>query len=362
MALTRRQVLGAAAAAGAATLVPTAARAAAPRGWLDWIAAHRGQVAALADTGAGTLAHREHVPHLLASTVKVVHLAAYATAVAEGRLDPAEPVRLGDWDNHYPYVGDGGAHLQALTALGIPYGDLGTALDPDRTVSLDTLAAAMIDFSDNAAPDYLRRRLGESALHRAAARGGWHRPDTRSFQGEILQLVLPELAAPAGAPAALRRRVGDRLALRFIRDQAFRQHVVSRIPGMPKTPDEQWPSAREHAKGTAADLFALHRSIATGSYPVPGALPVLRGHLERSLAGKLPPGAVAVGFKGGSLPRTLNMAMTVRWRDGRTGVLVLLLHGVTEADMGNSAALGELCLEVLSRPERLADLARALGH
>ena len=72
---------------------------------------------------------------MLASTIKVVHLLAYATAVIGG-LDPEEPVRVGDWDAFHPFEGDGpigaGAHHRALTSLGIDCDEYGVAHDPEQ--------------------------------------------------------------------------------------------------------------------------------------------------------------------------------------------------------------------------------------
>ncbi|MFC7622954.1 serine hydrolase [Microlunatus sp. GCM10028923] len=330
--------------------------------WLDWIAGHRDSVSVAAiDGSGGRIRHLDRKPRVLASTIKVVHLAAYATAVSRGLLDPAEPIRLGDWDARHPYVSDGRAHFSALTALGIPCNEYGIADDPDRTVPLDTLVAAMIDFSDNAATDYLRGRLGDPALHRAAAAGGWHRPDTRSLQGEVLQLILPEHAAPVGAPTALRRVIGDHLAQRFIHDLTFRKQVWDRIPEMPATSEEQWPWTQGHAHGTAAELAGLHHAVAAGTFRPRSALPVIRGHLERGLASLVPEGAAAVGFKGGSLPRTVNIGLNVRWQDGRTGVLALMLTGLSDDQVLNGGpALIRLGIGALSHPDQFATLAKSL--
>lgn len=331
--------------------------------WLDWIAAHRSSVSVAATDGAQErIRHLERRPRVLASAVKIIHLSAYASAVARGRLDPAEPIRLGDWDARHPYVSDGRAHYSAYTALGIPCNEYGIADDPDRTVPLDTLAAAMIDFSDNAATDYLRDRLGDPALHRAAAAGGWHRPDTRSLQGEVLQLILPEQAARFGAPAALRRAIGDHLAQRFIHDLPFRKEVWDRIPGMPATTEEQWPWTQGHAHGTAADLAGLHHAVAAGTFRPRSAQPLIRGHLERGLASLLPDGAAGLGFKGGSLPRTVNLGLNVRWQDGRTGALALMLTDLTDDQTSTGApALIRLGIGALSDPDQFAALAEAVS-
>ena len=365
--INRRRLLAMTALAGSAVLLPIRAFAKpskpkTPDDWIDWIHDHQQTVALTADNGTDErLSHRSDQPHLLASTIKVIHLSAYATAVAEGSLDAREQVRVGDWDAHHPYVSDGGAHHAAYTALGIACDDYGIAEDPDQTVDLDSLAAAMIDFSDNAATDYLRQRLGDPALHQAAAQGGWRRPDLRSLQGEVLQLMFPEYATPDGAPVPRRRRIGDRLARRFVRDLDFRAAAKERIATMPATTEEQWPWIRGHGRGTADELFGAHRVLASGDFSPTGAVSIARRHLERGLAGAVPEGALGVGFKGGSLPRSLSMGMSVRWKDGRIGTLALLLEGVDDFDLAHAGGFVQLGFQALTQPAEYEKLGAALA-
>ncbi|MGW4134115.1 MULTISPECIES: serine hydrolase [Amycolatopsis] len=358
--LTRRHLLAGAAAGSAALLLPGTASATQPdttteQGWLDWIAAHRHDVSVLIDDGDGRRAARNpDVRRVMASSIKVVHLSAYAVAVAEGRLDPKEQIRMGDWDAHHPFVGDGRAHFLALNRLGVPCDDYGIAEDPEQRVPLARLAEAMIFFSDNAATDYLRTRLGDPALQRAAARGGWFRPDTRSLGGEVLMLIMPEYAPPPGSPAAVRRAMGDAVARRFVRDRAFRAEALRRWPDMPSTPEAQWPWIKGHGQGSAADLFALHRGIANGLYPT------AREILAKPLADRVPPGASEVLFKGGSLPRSLTTGLSVRWPGGRSGTAAILFTGVSDQEIANAPVLLDVLIAALSDPARFSALERAL--
>jgi len=296
--------------------------------WLEWLAGHRKDVSVVADDGRGhRLAHNADVPRVLASTVKVVHLLAYTTAVAEGRLDPDEPVPVGDWDAWHPFDGDGplgdGAHYQALTALGVPCDEYGVARNPERHVPLCEIARAMIRFSDNAAPDYLRTRLGDDLLRGAASGAGWPDPDIRWFCGETLRSLFP----------------GDRdaLAERFTHDPAFRRQVFERVQGEPISDEAEWDWTRKTAHGTAAELFALHRTLATASTrPAELARRMLRG-----------PGGLL--FKGGALMRTLGFGMSVPG-----GTVAMLLTG-TDFPAGSLVELGEELLRDLPR------YAEALG-
>ena len=282
--------------------------------WLEWLSEHPADVSVVADDGRGIrLAHNTGVPRVLASTVKVVHLLAYTTAVAQGRLDPDEPVPVGDWDAWHPFDGDGpigdGAHYQALTALGIPCDEYGVARNPERRVPLGEIARAMIRFSDNAAPDYLRTRLGDDLLWEAAAGGGWPEPDIRWFCGETLRSLFPG--------------DHDALAERFTRDPAFRRQVLDRVQGEPISEEAEWAWTRRAAHGTAAELFALHRTLATASTrPAELARRMLRG-----------PGGML--FKGGSLMRTLGFGMSLPG-----GTVAMLLTG-TDFPACSLVELGE---------------------
>lgn len=370
MRLTRRRLLTATAAAGSVTLLGpglpgTAAPTPAPdtsteQGWLDWLRQHRDHTAAVFDNGSGTrIDHRATAEHVLASTVKVVHLAGYATAVTEGRLDPNQQVRVGDWEAYYPGF-DGGAHGQALTALGIPNNGI-IANDPEQRVSVDQLAHAMITYSDNAATDYLRDLLGDTVLRRAAQRGGWRDPDLRSLLGEVILLILPERAPWPGAPASVRRAVGDRLARQAMTDTDLQRELADRVTQVPGYTG-QIPWAREHGKGSAAELARIHAALATGRFTPGGAVSIARDHLERQARqnGPLPPGVLGIGFKGGSLPGVLNLAYSVRWSDGRVGVGVIMVDGVDEATQGNAIALARLTRRALLDPTWLERIATAL--
>ncbi|WP_414937987.1 serine hydrolase [Amycolatopsis sp. cmx-11-51] len=365
--LTRRHLLAGAAAGSAALLLPGTASAttttpdtSTQQGWLDWITAHRHDVSVLIDDGAGRRAARNaDVRRVMASSIKVLHLSAYATAVAEGRLDPKEQIRVGDWDAHHPFVGDGRAHFQALNWLGIPCDDYGIAKDAEQRVPLSRIPEAMIFFSDNAATDYLRTRLGDPALQFAAARGGWIRPDTRSLGGEILMLIMPEYAPPPGSPAAVRRAMGDAVAHRFVADPAFREQAFNRVPDKPWPPEVQWAWTKGHGQGSASDLFALHRSLASGRYRPGGAL--AREILALPLSDRVPAGASEVLFKGGNLPRSLTLGLSVRWPGGRSGTAAVLLTGVSDQDVANASPLVDALIAALADPAKFTALQRALG-
>lgn len=359
MPLSRRSLLIAAGAATPLLLTRPAFAAppdlATPEGWLAWAAAHRDDLGLVLDDGrGGRLAHRADAVQPLASAVKVLHLAAYQDAVASGVLDPREGVRAGDWERYYVPT-DGGAHAAALQHLGVPLDETGLyAADPEHRVALDDVVAVMIAFSDSAAPDLLRDRLGAPAVIRAGAARGWPDADVRSLCAEYLFLVLPETAPPAGIPPAARQEWGFALEQRHRDDPALRQEVLRRLQNHLPTYPEQIAWASTTAAGSSVQLAAVHRALSAE-----GGL--ARGHLEHALSSSLPPGVSGIGLKGGSLPDVLTCGISVRREDGSTGWGALLAHGEITAEQLSTGDPGLPLLMAIQDPRWRDRLATALG-
>lgn len=243
-------------------------------GWVGYLAAHPGDVALVVDDGRGTRGeHRPHEVQPMASASKALNMVAYTRAVATGAVSPDEPVRVGDWERWAVVGGGEDAHARALDNLGIAR-DGTHARDPDRTVTLDQLVNQMIIWSDNAAPDYLRDRLGDQALVDAAESVGWDDPE------------LPSTTGP---------------------DEP---EFVDGAPG-----------------GTAAQLASLWSAVGHGTFP--GA------DIARRIAEQDPdpgPGLLGVGVKGGSSPGVLARGTEIRRDDGTVGVAVLLVRRMSPDD------------------------------
>jgi len=322
------------------------------QGWVGWLAAHRDDAAVALDDGRGVKVSRrveETLP--LASAGKVLHLGAYAIGVAEGRLRPDDPVRLADWEAWHLPGTDGGAHQKSLEHLGVPH-DNGRAREPDRTIRLDDLVAVMIRFSDNAAPELLRARLGDDALRRAGDAGGWPDPDLPSFLGSVIALLAPDLVP--GDDRAARGAVEWELARRYTTEGRFRTEIAGRsLPDLPA--QARW--AERSAAGSAAQLNNLHRAISTGSFK--GA-ELARRHLEWQPP---PAGAQGLGFKGGSLPSVLTEAITLRRTDGTTASAVLLARRMSAEDWqvaSRSLAHQRLLIAALDEPQTMERIRCAL--
>lgn len=302
-------------------------------GWLGWIDTHPDDVALTVDDGTGTVVeHRSDEAQPIASAVKVVHLAAYARAVADGSLDPNEAVPVADWERWYLPGTDGGAHEQALARLGVA---------PDGTATLDQMVTAMIRESDNAVPDYLRDRLGDDALVDAAEAGGWSDFTPTSKLGDAIALRDP--AADSDRWTAARR---------YASDAAYRAQVQA-LPLPDLTEQMAWASTTDAA--SPAQLTAMHRAIADGSFGA--GTDVARAQLEWQPA---PPGLTAFGFKSGSLPGVLADAMYLRRPDGTVATAVLLTDDMPESNW--TAALTALpqqqvLIAAMTDPDAAARLA-----
>ncbi|MCX7444943.1 serine hydrolase [Corynebacterium sp. P7003] len=316
-----------------------------PDGWITHLAAHPDDSAlviipdAATPDGPDTVRKNADTALDVASAAKIIHLLAYADAVADGSLDPDERVPVAEWEAFYLPL-DGGAHAAALERLGMdrrePSPGVAVATDPDATVTLDDLVSTMIVESDNAAADWLAEELGPETLEAAAVKAGWDNPRIPDYLGSMLAILDPELA---GDPAAASRRYRE--------DAEWAADILRRTPGGYAV---QRDILRGTATATAGDLAAVYTTLATGGGGPAGE--IVRRHLEHTD----PDGYTAIGHKGGSLPGVLADAMEIRREDGTTAVAVLITNEVPEegnADMLLSFAWQDLMLRAVDSRETL---------
>lgn len=335
---------------------PGVADTATAAGWIGYLAGHPDQVALTVDDGRGDgLRHRGGDGQPAASAAKIVHLAAYAQAVDAGTIDPEQPVTVGEWEQWYLPGLDGGAHPAALAELGIALDGSGlAAADPSMTVTLDDLAHAMIRFSDNAAADLLRDRLGDPALHSVvdAATG-----DLQSGSAPLVELpsflgAQIALLDPAGTPRDGAAELAA--AQRYAADETERQQVRT-LPAPPLETQLTWAEGTPTASvdtlaAVAADL------VAAADDPARTGARLARAHLEWPPA---PDGAAGLGAKGGSLPGVLTEVFVLRRDDGTVGTATLMVRGMEAAAWTTavgSFAHQELLLGALQTPDTLAAL------
>ncbi len=286
---------------------------------LSFVVAHRDDMAVASfsadstgspDAAAPVLVHNAARPLPLASTIKIVLLAAFERSVAAGRIDRGATVRVGDWDLLYLPGTDGGAHARSLVELGIPTDDLGFARDPERSVTLDQIARAMIRQSDNAGADLIAERVGVSTIRatlRAAGMPGQEEPI--SILG--LKLVLHNWQdGPLSWPRVQAIRAMSRARLAAIargyanryRRPAWRNAQIAWLLSTP-APSYRLQAAGLQAvwpKGTAADYASVLARLSAGRFLSPAISTAMLDKLAIPLAD--PTVFSFVAEKGGSEP------------------------------------------------------------
>lgn len=315
---------------------------------LDYLKAHSGHFSLVSYTASdeGSTSDIEHLPDRaspLASTKKVVVLAAYAKEVSEGSLDPDEEIPVSEWERYYIPNADGGAHPAAMEDLGIPTEEDGTASVPEATATLDEMVGAMISVSDNAATDYLIERLGqvkiqaviedenltgqEPILPISGSMLVWSGPDGEGTPG------LAEMSREEYAAEVLQATES------YTRDEYPDEWREGRAPLGSLVDQREMVSVYE-TRGTAKDYARIMSEVASGEFISPEASEVMRRHLEWPMETDANKEEFrTLGAKGGSLSGVLNQASyAVPKRDDfsdETRVVVLFTR-----EMSVSAWLG----------------------
>lgn len=309
-----------------------------PEDVLDYLVRHHKDVALVSfsvapdgspDASDPIISVNAEQPMALASTIKIVVLAAYAREVAAGRLDPQEELPIRGWERFYLPGTDGGAHASALAALGILTDQDGFAEDPEAPVSWDRIAQAMIRSSDNAAADLLLSRIGEGAVRAALAEAGLSRhPQPLSIlglflswgnhdQGPLTTARLKRLKRMSPkAYAAEVRRLRDRYL-----DEGWRAAELLWRRQTGSTYQQQAAAAQAlFPKGTARDYARVMVQVLQGSFLSSEVSDVMRWHLGWPM--EIPGNAenyLNFADKGGALPGVLTEAMYFTPRRGDFG-------------------------------------------
>ena len=293
------------------------------------------------DPADPSILHNADIPMPLASTIKIVLLAGYARDVVAGRLDPDQPVTLGDWERFYLPATDGGAHPAALAELGIAVDEYGFAQDPTVAVPLRQLVRAMIAQSDNAAADWVLERIGDEGWAATVAEGGLAAQEQQlPIIGQFLAWADHE--RPILTPAEITRYSNDRAAFAdetkrltaAFQDPEWRLAELQwRLEG--KDPSTLWSEAKLAdtlaPRGTARDFGHMMAGVITGGFISPTVSSLMRETLEWPMA---VPGLAEVfeayGTKGGSFSGVLTEATyavpKVSDFAGRTRVCVLFMR------------------------------------
>jgi D-alanyl-D-alanine carboxypeptidase len=239
------------------------------------------------------LFYNADTPLVVASTMKVVILAAYANAVTLSELDPGEQVAIADLERYYLPKTDGGAHVQGLTSLGIKTGPLGFASDQAMKISLDDIARIMIHYSGNAETDYLIERLGVEKIN--AVPGLVHHTPIRPILGSSLALLNHENPlSDIGERQDLIRDISkgdfsylERLMNLYLHDQDWRAAQIEFMQSGEYLNaanqigwDGQVEASQLLPKGTAREYATLMAKIASGKLISPQVSALIRKKLE----------------------------------------------------------------------------------
>ncbi|MCB0011711.1 MAG: serine hydrolase [Anaerolineales bacterium] len=321
--------------------------------------------------------HNADSPFVIASTVKLAVLAAYAEGVTTGRFNSAEEIPVAEWEQYYLPGTDGGAHAQGLKSVGLETDELGFAVDQTATVPLDEIARMMIHYSGNAATDYLLARIGPAEMARIITETGLEQqtpihlilgPALAIFNHErppadsdYLQAIITEVNQ--GNTAQL-----DSLVDHYLHDAAWRTAQIAFMTtenSAVTLPEEQvWAyqvlASELFPRGTARDYAGFMARVSQGKLLSEAASAIMQSHLE----------TVPSDF-----PLRLLYFDPVGAKDGVTaGVLALASYAVPKR--GDAAGqmrvvvilTNELPLEVWSQQLQVeghyllqTDLARASG-
>lgn len=268
-------------------------------------------------------------PMPLASTIKIVILAAYAREVVAGRLDPNEAIPLGEWDRFYFPIVDEGVHATALHELGFETDELGFATNPSATVPLDRIVAAMIEHSDNAGPDLLLERIGDEAVRATLAEARLAAQDQplptaglflTAANHAIGPLTQPRLRQLIRLPRGqFEERVREVQAL-YVEDDAWKTDEITWWLTEAPQPAPRLVSRaanRLFPKGSANDYARIMAGVVTGTFLSPEVSAIMRSHLEWPLQDPaLAEIFASMGTKGGSIEGVLTEASWYVPREG----------------------------------------------
>ena len=277
----------------------------------------------------------------LASVRKVVTLGGYALAVSSGACDPARPVPISEIDRwHWPGT-DGGAHERARSWWA-ETGNVQPGREP--SVSLRSVALAMIRFSDSAAADYLLYRIGEEYVPRFIQRIGMTAQD-------LIRPALGEFRAWHRSPE---QWLTMSPAERTRTARKFAMTDESPLDAMPVDEATQRRCAAVGCQGTAREWGRLMATLATGTGLPLDARGIMREALERPAA---PGDDGRFGAKAGDLPGILSFAGYVRARGAGApdAAVAMFLSGLDRDRLHRmSAALPQTPTQLLELAEVLA--------
>ncbi len=311
-------------------------------------------------------------PMPLASVVKLVHLVAYAEAAAAGEIDPTDTVTLEELEAYYLPNLDLNAHPKAIADLeadGRLFGDPPAML-------LDELPGMMIEYSSNAAADYLHMLLGQEVIEETAVSLNLA-PQTAPcpWLGQFL-IMGNHTRDEANDQEAVQNYIDDpdlygrdviQLTEAYSSDPEFRETAVAwrRENRRPNGQTQRFFSETLNAQGTAGDYANLMAQIAQNGLSNGDSSFIARRELEWIM--QFPANQTLftnAGYKNGSLPGILTTVYYAYPLDGSNPIVVALffreLNGRTYQDWRQNLAHDELARWLLADPEAIPALRAVL--
>ncbi len=343
---------------------------------LDYILAHPESVG-LAVYQVGQEANgaflNAEVPMPLASVVKVIDLIAYAEAVAAGEFDPLSTVTLDEIEAYYLPTTDLGSHTNAVESLEAN----GRLFGEPATLLLDEVPGMMIQFSDNAATDYLHMLLGQERIEETAvALDLASQTAPCPFVGQFLAMGNhtrttnnddSAVQAYIDDPASYGREVMA-LTEAFAGDSDFRETAVAwrQDTRRPASQTQRFFSHTLNAHGSAADYAGLMAQIALNGLSDPDASFITRRYMEWPM--RFPDNQAEftnLGYKGGSLPGILTTAYYAYPQAEATPVVLALFFRDLDGrsvyrEWRNSQTHDELARWLLADPAAIPALRAVL--
>lgn len=272
-------------------------------------------------------------PVPLASVVKVLHLVAYARAVQLGEIDPAAVVPLADVERYYLPNSDLGAHPRAVATLVEEERVFGSP----PSVHLEDVPRMMMEFSSNAATDYLHMLLGQERIEETAlALGMSQQTAPCPFLGQFLLMGrrddgLTPVQTLIEEPSAYSREVMA-LTEQYSQDSAFRAELRA-WQGRDRRPSleaQQLFSEYLNAHGSAREYANLMAQIALNTLGPWEESVRIRRYMEWPTHFTDNQERLAwLGYKGGSLPGVMTVAYYAQpWDTPQPVVVALFFHNL----------------------------------
>lgn len=266
------------------------------------------------------------LPLPLASVVKLVHLLSYAEAVQAGKLDPSQPVLLADLERYYLANSDLSAHPNAVADLRAE----GRVFGEPPAVLLEDVPRMMMQYSSNAATDYLHLLLGQERLEATiASLGLTSHTAPCPFLGQFL--LMGSGAGAASGYLAEPERYGEDVMAATLAYRDDEEGTSSRgWRGRDRRPDletQMLYSELFNAHASARDYASLMGKIAENQLGTWDHSVLIRRYLEWPTAFPANQSLAWLGYKGGSLPGVLTASYYAQpWDRARPVVVTLFFH------------------------------------